>query len=181
MDEFVALVGLANSIQRREVQVVRTVILSVVVSSMTSILATAVVLTLALPSEVAAQEATLRADQSVAVGPNGTDRARLSLGAGANASISVLSPDGRTTRVLMGAGGPTGQAPETADFVLWAQDGTRIARLGTRDTADSHAAGVDLFLADSQGRMRLDMLVAEDGTPTIHMFDADGNLTWSAP
>jgi hypothetical protein len=29
--------------------------------------------------------------------------------------------------------------------------------------------------------MRLDMLVAEDGTPAIRMFDADGNLTWSAP
>jgi hypothetical protein len=160
---------------------VRTVILSVVVSSLISIAATAIVLTLAIPSEVAAQEATLRAEQSIAVGPSGADRARISLGAGANASISVLSPDGQTARVLMGAGGPTGQAPETADFVLWAQDGTRIARLGTRDTPDSHAAGVDLFLADSQGRMRLDMLVAEDGTPAIHMFDGDGNLTWSAP
>ena len=81
----------------------------------------------------------------------------------------------------MGAGVPTGQAPETADFVLWAQDGTRIARLGTRDTMDSHAAGVDLFLADSQGKMRLDMLAAEDGTPAIHIFDANGDLTWSAP
>jgi hypothetical protein len=161
--------------------VVRTLILAVVMSSVTSVVATSVVLTLALPSQVAAQEANLRAEQSISVGPNGTDRARLSLGTGANASISVLSPDGQTTRVLMGAGGPTGQAPETADFVLWAQDGTRIARLGTRDSADSHAAGVDLLLADSQGRIRLDMLVAEDGTPAIHMFDADGNLTWSAP
>ena len=160
---------------------VKTLFVSVVVSSVTSILATALAFTVALPSQVAAQEATLRAEQSIAVGPNGADRARLSLGAGANASISVLSPDGHTTRTLMGAGGPTGQAPETADFVLWAQDGTRIARLGTRDTADSHAAGVDLLLADSQGRVRLDLLVAEDGTPAIHMFDADGNLTWSAP
>ena len=116
--------------------------------------ATFLVLTLALPSNVAAQEAALRAEQSVTVGPTSTDRARMALGAGANASMYVLSPDGQTTRVLMGAGGPTGQAPETADFVLWAQDGTRI---------------------------RLDMLVAEDNTPAIHMFDGDGNLTWSAP
>jgi len=161
--------------------VVRIVILSVVASSVASVLATCIVLTVALPSQVAAQDPTLRAEHSIAVGPNGADRARLALGAGANASISVLSPDGQTRRVLMGAGGPTGQAPETADFVLWAQDGTRIARLGTRDTADSHAAGVDLLLADSQGRVRLDLLVAEDGTPAIHMFDAGGNLTWSAP
>jgi hypothetical protein len=156
-------------------------IVSVVMSSLTSIVATSAVLTFALPSEVAAQETALRAEQSIAVGPSGADRARLALGAGANASVAVLSPDGKTTRALMGAGGPTGQAPETADFVLWAQDGTRIARLGTRDTADGHAAGVDLVLADSQGRMRLDMLVADDGTPAIHMFDADGNLTWSTP
>lgn len=159
---------------------VRTVVLSVLASSFTSILATSMMLTVARPPEAVAQQTTLRAEQSIAVGPNGADRARLSLGSGSNASLSVQSPDGQTTRVLMGAGGPTGQAPETADFVLWAQDGTRIARLGTRDTADSQAAGVDLLLADSQGRIRLDMLVAEDGTPAIHMFDADGNVTWSA-
>ena len=123
----------------------RTLILSVVMSSLISIVATSAVLTLIVPSEVAAQEAALHAERSIAVGPDGADRARLSLGAGANASISVLSPDGKITRALMGAGGPTGQAPDTADFVLWAQDGTRIARLGTRDTADSHSAGVICF------------------------------------
>jgi hypothetical protein len=31
-------------------------------------------------------------------------------------------------------------------------------------------------MANAQGRMRLDMLVAEDGTPAIHMFDSDGNM-----
>ena len=104
---------------------VRTVVLSVVASSFTSILATSIMLTVARPSEAVAQQTTLRAEQSIAVGPNGADRARLSLGSGSNASISVQSPDGQTTRVLMGAGGPTGQAPETADFVLWAQDGAQ--------------------------------------------------------
>lgn len=160
---------------------VRTVILAVVASSLTSIIATSLVLTVVLPSAVAAQEASLRAEQSIAVGPDGTDRARVALGQGQNVTVSVLGTNGQT-RALLGTGGPgPGQQPETADFVLWAQDGTRIARLGTRDTADSHAAGVDMSLADSQGRMRLDMLVAEDGTPAIHMFDAEGNLTWSAP
>jgi len=81
----------------------------------------------------------------------------------------------------MGAGGPTGNEAETADFVLWAQDGTRIARLGTRNTPNSHAAGVDLALADTEGHVRLDLVVDEHGTPSIQMFDADGNLTWSAP
>jgi hypothetical protein len=161
--------------------VARTLIFSVVISSVTSIVATYVVLALVLPPAVAAQEASLRAERAIAVGPDGTDRARMALGQGENVTVSVLGTNGQT-RALLGTGGPgPGQQPETADFVLWAQDGTRIARLGTRETADSHAAGVDLFLADSQGRIRLDMLVAEDGTPAIHMFDADGNLTWSAP
>ncbi len=160
---------------------VRTLIFSVVISSVTSIVATYLVLALVLPPAVAAQEASLRAEQGIAVGPNGTDRARMALGQGENVTVSVLGTNGQT-RALLGTGGPgPGQQPETADFVLWAQDGTRIARLGTRETADSHAADVDLFLADSQGRVRLDMLVAEDGTPAIHMFDADGNLTWSTP
>jgi hypothetical protein len=158
---------------------VRTLII-VLVSSITSILSTTLVLTLALPSVVAAQEATLHADQKTGVGPGGTDRVVLSMGQGINASAAVLGTDGRT-RTLMGAGGPTGNEPETADFVLWAQDGTRIARLGTRNTSTSHAAGVDLALADSAGHVRIDMVVDENGTPSIQMFDGDGNVTWSAP
>ena len=161
----------------------RIVILSVALSSVISTLATVVVLEFALPSAVAAQEARIRAEQVVAVGPNGTDRARLFVGPGANASVSVLSTDGRM-RALMGTGGPAAQGgnePETADVVLWSQDGTSIARLGTRRTPDSPAAGVNLILSDAQGRVRLDLLVAEDGTPAIHMLDADGNVTWSAP
>jgi hypothetical protein len=158
----------------------RVILLSVALSSAISSLVTALVFTVALPSVVAAQEATIRAEQLVAVGPNGVDRARLFVGQGANASVSVLSADGRV-RTLMGAGGPRGLEPETADFVLFAQDGKAIARLGTRNTPESHAAGVNLFLADAQGRVRLDLLVGEDGTPAINMLDADGNVTWSAP
>jgi hypothetical protein len=161
----------------------RVILLSVALSSAISSLVTALVLTLALPSGVGAQEARIRAEQLVAVGPNGTDRARLFVGPGNNTSVSVLSTDGRM-RALMGTGGPAargGLEPETADFVLFAQDGTSLARLGTRETPDSHAAGVNLILSDSQGHVRLDLLVDEDGTPAIHMLDADGNVTWSAP
>jgi len=161
----------------------RVILFSVALSSVVSTLATVLVLTVALPTVVAAQQARIQAEQVVAVGSNGKDRARLFVGPGDNASVSVLSADGRI-RTLMGTGGPATQGglePETADFVLWAQDGTPIARLGTRETPVSHAAGVNLILSDSQGRVRLDLLVAEDGTPAIHMLDADGNVTWSAP
>jgi hypothetical protein len=157
----------------------RTLII-VLVSSITSIVSTAVVLTTALPGGAFAQQASLHADQSIGVGPGGADRALLSMGQGINASVAVLGSDGRM-RALMGAGGPTGNEPETADFVLWSQDGTRIARLGTRNTATSHAAGVDLALADSSGHVRLDLVVDESGNPSIQMFDSGGNVTWSAP
>jgi hypothetical protein len=163
-----------------EVLIVKRTLLIAFISSVTSILSTMIVLTLALPSVVSAEEATLHADQSIGVGPGGADRIRLSMGQGINATVAVLGTDGRM-RTLMGAGGPTGNEPETADFVLWAQDGTRIARLGTRNTPSSHAAGVDLALADSAGHVRIDMAVDENGTPSIQMFDADGNATWSAP
>jgi hypothetical protein len=158
----------------------RRTLITVLVSSITSMLSTTVVLALALPSVVAAQEASLHADQSITVGPGGLNRIQLGMGQGINASVAVLGTDGKS-RTLMGAGGPTGNEPETADFVLWAQDGTRIARLGTRNTPQSHAAGVDLALADSAGHIRIDMLVDENGTPAIQMFDVDGNVTWSAP
>jgi hypothetical protein len=158
---------------------VRTLMI-ILVSSITSVISTVLVLTVALPSAVAAQEATLHADQSVTVGPNGVDRIRLAMGQGIMATVQVLGTDGRR-RAQMGAGGPTGNEPETAVFGLFAQDGTTLARLGTRRTPTSNAAGVDLALADSDGHLRLDLVVDENGTPSIQMFDADGNVTWTAP
>ncbi len=109
----------------------RVVLFSVVLSSVLSTLVTTLVLGAILPTAIAAQQTSLRADQSVVVGPSGVDRERMTLGQGINTSISVLNPDGQV-RALMGAGGPTGLEPETADFVVFAQDGKSIARLGTR-------------------------------------------------
>ncbi len=160
----------------------RGIPVSAALSSVVSVLTRAVAHTLAFRASLAAQKCRIRAELLVAVGPRGTDRARLSVGPGASASVAVFSADGRV-RTLMGTGGPAthgGVEPETADFVLFAQDGTPIARLGTRRTADSHAAGVILILLDSQGRVRLNLQVAEDGTPAIQMLDANGNVTWSA-
>ena len=55
----------------------RAILLSAALSSVISILATALIVSLALPPMVAAQEGSIRAEQLVAVGPNGVDRARL--------------------------------------------------------------------------------------------------------
>lgn len=144
---------------------------------------TLVAQTVALPAIADAQETRFEAERIVLVGPNGVDRARLSARTRFNASVSVLSTEGRV-RALMGTGGPVnrgGLEPETADFVLFSQDGRRIARLGTRETPESHAAGVNLVLADAQGRVRLEARVAEDGTPALLLLDPNGNVTWSTP
>ena len=160
----------------------RTLLLSVGLPILMGFLGTILAQTLALPAVGGAQEARIRAEQVTVVGSTGTDRVRLGTGPGANATALVLSPDGRV-RALMGTGGPAAQGglePETADFVLFAQDGRFLARLGTRSTPESHAAGVNLVLSDSQGRVRLELRVAEEGTPSIQMLDANGNVTWSA-
>ena len=161
----------------------RVILISAGLSALVSSVVTLLVISVVLPASVGAQEARLHADQAISVGPQGVDRARMALGPGVNSSVTVLSADGRV-RALIGTGGPSatgGTEPETADLVIFAQDGTSIARLGTRNASASHAAGVDLVLSDMQGQPRLDLLVAEDGTPAIHLLDADGNVTWSAP
>jgi hypothetical protein len=80
-------------------------------------------------------------------------------------------------------GGPSNQGgvlPDAAGFNLSASDGTQIARLGTRGTGDTYEPGVLLRLADMQGRARVVLTVAPDGTPSIEMLDANGNVTWRA-
>jgi hypothetical protein len=37
-----------------------------------------------------------------------------------------------------------------------------------------------LFLTDQQGQMRIRLIVDENGTPSMEMLDAAGNVTWQA-
>ena len=75
-----------------------------------------------------------------------------------------------------------GNDPDNAGFNVLAADGTtQLVRLGT-----SHGARGDqplsniLLLYDWQGQPRVALRVREDGTASIQMLDASGNVTWEA-
>jgi len=53
--------------------------------------------------------------------------------------------------------------------------------LGTARDAAGEDSGVTLTLNDQSGHPRARILVADDGTPSISLLDANGNVTWSAP
>jgi hypothetical protein len=127
----------------------------------------------------------MRADVWNLVGADDHDRIRLTTGPLGATAISVLSPDGviRTQQAMGGqpsvvAAADAGRLPVAAGFNLNAPDGTRIARLGTAAGGVEYL-GVNLYLNDAQGKMRMRLLVDETGAPSIEFYDADGNVTWS--
>jgi len=74
-----------------------------------------------------------------------------------------------------------GEDPDHASFVVVAPNGTTTtARLGMGD-ARVISRATSLRLSDLQGNPRVAIRVEEDGSPSIRMFDAVGNVTWSAP
>jgi hypothetical protein len=160
----------------------RTIVLSVAASSLVSILLTVLVMTLALPAAVDAQATRIQAERVAVVGATGAELVELGAGPGAHATVNVRNAEGRV-RAAMNTGGPSnlgGLLPDAAGFNLSASDGTPIARLGTRGTGDTYEPGVVLRLSDMQGRARVELTVAPDGTPSMQMLDAAGNVTWRA-
>ena len=134
------------------------------------------------PRPVEAQDARIRAEQFTIQDSTGADRIRLFNGPGIAAGVRVLAPNGTTSRVFFETGAPTlgGQIPEAAGVNLTALDGRRIGRLGTGSPNDPAPDGVNLLLGDRQGQNRIRLIVAGDGTPSIELLDAAGNITWSA-
>jgi hypothetical protein len=135
-----------------------------------------------LPSLVEAQADRIQAERMTVVGPNGMDRVVLETGPGARSGLFVRNAEGRL-RAEMVTGGPEdrgGVLPDAAGFNLFASDGTLIGRLGTRGTRDIYELGVVLRLSDTQGRARVELTVGSDGSPSIQMLDAAGNVTWRA-
>jgi hypothetical protein len=160
----------------------RTILVSVAASSLVSVLLTVLVMTLALPAVVEAQATRLQAERVTVVGPSGAERVALTTGPEAHASVSVLNAEGRP-RATLSTGGSSvlgGIVPDAAGFNLFASDGTAIGRLGTRGTGGTYEPGVVLILSDMQGHARVVLTVGPDGTPSMQMLDAAGNVTWRA-
>jgi len=61
-------------------------------------------------------------------------------------------------------------------FNIFNDQGVQVGRFGTA----ANFGGMQLLMNDSQGRTRIRLAIAEDGTPSIELLDADGKVTWSA-
>jgi hypothetical protein len=155
----------------------RTMMQTAMVSLMMGFVGSALAMGLFLPSIVAAQSPQLRADRLVINSEAGSDRVVLKGSPGpAEGAVQLVDVNGKT-RVGVDMGGPDGTIPNAFGFHLRAEDGTIIANLGVV----KNATGVSLVLSDQQGHGRINLLVDSDGTPSMQMLDADGNVIWSAP
>ena len=149
----------------------RRIVLSVVTPCVSAFVGALLAVGVALPSlaQAQAQDSRLRADAWNLVGADEHDRVRLTTGPLGASAVSVLGPDGviRTQMAMGGqpsvvATGQAGRLPVAAGFNLNAPDGTRIGRLGTAG-GGSEYAGVNLYLNDAQGHVRMQLLVDETG------------------
>jgi hypothetical protein len=143
----------------------------------------------ALPTIVQAQQTEMRADMWSLLGPEDKERVRLATGPGTAATVALLSSVDGVNRINMSTGAPppasgataatTGAAPLAAGFNLNGPTGLRLGRLGTVAANEAgEYTGVNITLHDQQARMRIQLLVDENGTPWIRFFDAEGNVTW---
>lgn len=160
----------------------RTLVITGAVSFAMAFLGTLVASTLAVPTVVGAQEARIRAEQFTIVGDNGADRIRLVTQPGMNAGVQVADTNGVRRASFNTGRGLVGDAPEAAGLTVWAADGTTplaSLRTGRGPSGDGQLRN-NLVLSDWQGQARVVLAVWEDGTPSIRMLDASGNVTWEA-
>jgi hypothetical protein len=159
----------------------RTLLVSGVLPFVSAFLGGALALNAAMPVITEAQEARIRAESVTVVGA-GSDRVRLTTNAdGRIGDLRMLAPDG-TRRLLLSEGGIDGPDPSSSGITIYAEDGTRVGRLGIgRGPSTDLPVSTALTLNDLNGLRRLQLIVDEDGTPAMLMFDANGTVTWSAP
>jgi hypothetical protein len=117
-------------------------------------------------------------------------RVRIGIGTGGPAALGGMRPDAsavsvldsnQTLRASIGVGGALQTQPESVSFAWWDSAGTQAGALGLgRGPQGDRPLSNILVLNDEEGRGRVLLRVADDGTPSIQMMDANGNVTWSA-
>ena len=159
----------------------RSMLLAVVLPFVSAFLGGSLALAWSAPSLVAAQDARLRAESLTVVGA-GTDRVRLGTKWDGRASdFTLLAPDG-TERLVVGAGGIAVDDPAGSGINVVAEDGTQVARFGTgHGPLGNLPLTTQMFLNDQTGQTRIRLSVAEDGTPRMFIYEADGSVAWTAP
>jgi hypothetical protein len=120
-------------------------------------------------------QANIRAAEFTVVGDNGADRVILQSGPDHHASMRLLDRDGKRWAAFT-IGGGRGDMPGYVGLNIFNADSVNIARFGTAPGGRA----MQVLLNDQQGKPRLRLQVAEDGTPSIELLDADGNVTWRA-
>ena len=156
----------------------RSVLISVVASSAVSALVTALVMLAMLPSLVDAQVAKLSASSLELTGEHGQG-VTAEVGPPGGGIVRVLGSDGKTVRLSLnssGQPGPSGIAAN-AGMNVYNVGGLEVARLGSIASLN----GYGLNLRDAQGNTRYRVAVDGDGNATVQLYDADGNVIWSAP
>jgi hypothetical protein len=160
----------------------RTLLVSVVLPLLMGFLGTVLAHSLARPGLVDAQDPRLRAERVTIVGGNGAERIDLANGPGLNSAVQVNDANGVRRAGFNNGGLLSGNDPDGSGFNVWAADGTTpLVRLGTgRGPTGTGPLRNLLFLTDWQGQIRIRLSVDENGTPTMEMLDANGNVTWQA-
>jgi hypothetical protein len=178
----------------------RIVLLSSLVTSAVSVPMTAVAMLLVLPTIVDAQVARTTAQGLTVIRPDGMPGMTADVQASDGGVVEILGSDGKAQRVSLAArgvgarvqlhdqsganrvnlalGGESGTNPGAEGLNMDDSSGVQLVRLGTR--APGSGIRVVMLLTDQQDNPRIQMSVADDGTPSIKMLDANGNVMWTA-
>jgi hypothetical protein len=165
----------------------RTVLFSVIASSVISTAVTVLVMSALMPAVVDAQVARLTAAGITIVRDDNLPGLSADVRPTGGGVLRILGVDGKTNRITLAAAGvgqrgaTAGQAPGASDagsggLSVNDLNGSVIARVGTLSDAP---VGVELY--DAQGNLRYRSMLDADGNPTIQLLDADGKVVWSAP
>jgi hypothetical protein len=162
---------------------VRTIVLSGLISAVISAATTFIVTLTLLPGTAEAQVPRTTAVGLTVVRDDGLPGVAAEVRPTGGGVLRVFGVDGKTPRLTVGAAGVVpGRPPNPANVGvdLFGEDGTtRIGRIGTLPDVPDSPVGVALW--DPQGNVRYRATLDADGSPTIQLFDAAGTVIWSAP
>ena len=172
-----------KAIERRAIRrtsVMRSnVVLSMVASGIVSAGVTALVMFALLPAAVNAEVAQLTGSSLTVVGSNGQPGVTAEAGEPGGGILRVFGSDGKTVRLSLNFSGQPvdgGIAPN-AGLNVYNTDGAEVLRVGSNQALNGYA----VILRDAHGVTRYRAAVDGDGNPTVQLFDAQGDVMWSAP
>jgi hypothetical protein len=158
----------------------RTIVFSILVSSILSTAATLLVGLALLPATVDAEVARLTGSSLTVGSSDGRPGVTIETGPPGGGILRVLGTDGKTVRLSLNSSGQPpadGGIASNAGLNVYNVDGLEVVRVGSIAALNGYA----INLRDAQGTTRYRAAVDGDGNPTVQLFDAEGNVIWSAP